>query len=85
MSDTEPLLIDTDDNVDHAAAPSIENGNLIYFYLIYSSLFVDWSKFPTYKLKHTVICKIVLASALNFFKSSYTHKTLYRLSIQSID
>ena len=45
MSDTEPLLIDTDDNVDHAAAPSIENGNLIYFYLIYSSLFVDWSKF----------------------------------------
>ena len=29
MSDTEPLLIDTDDNVDHAAAPSIENGNLI--------------------------------------------------------
>ena len=85
MSDTEPLLIDTDDNVDHAAAPSIENGNIIYFYLIYSSLFVDWSKFPTYKLKHTVICKIVLASALNFFflnlaislvTVSYTHLTL---------
>ena len=53
MSDTEPLLIDADDNVDHATAPSIENGNLIYFYLIYIVLFfLVAQNLSKYKLKH---------------------------------
>ena len=36
-SDTEPLLIDTDDNINRPTAPPIEHGNFKFFELFWST------------------------------------------------